>query len=50
MLSRPAIDLATPNALFHRNERWSLRAAIILGSLATLVLWLGLAEALVAWM
>jgi hypothetical protein len=33
-----------------RRERLSTRAAILLVSLATLFLWLGLAEALVQWM
>ena len=39
MISRPAIDLVTPNPRLQREERLSLRAAIILGSVASLVLW-----------
>jgi len=50
MISRPAIDLVTPNPRLQREERLSLRAAIILGSVASLVLWLALADALVRWM
>jgi len=33
-----------------RRERLSTRAAVVLVSLATFFLWLGLAEALVQWM
>lgn len=49
MLSRPIIDHLPLNPL-HREGRLSLRAAIVVASLATLVLWLGLAETLVVWM
>ncbi len=41
LLSCPSIE---------RAERLSMRAAIFLGSLTTLVLWLGATELLVHWM
>jgi hypothetical protein len=50
MLSKPAAHTSWSDHRIDRNERLSMRAAIVAGSLATLVLWLGLTEVLVHWM
>ena len=50
MLSRPAADVSWSHRRFHQQERLSTRAALALGSLATLLLWLGFTEVLVQWM
>jgi len=50
MLNRLTAETAWLRPWTTRRERLSTRAAIVLGSLATLVLWFGLAEALIQWM
>ena len=50
MLSRPIVDRLPLNPRLQPEGRLSVRAAIVVASLATLVLWLGLTEALVGWM
>lgn len=50
MLSKTAVDTSWSHRRINRHERLSMRAAIALGSLATLVLWFGLTEVLVQWM
>ena len=50
MLSKPAAVILRSTRPVMRGERLSARAAIFVGSLATLFLWLGLTEVLVHWM
>jgi len=50
MLNRLTAETAWLRPWTTRPERFSTRAAILLVSVATLFLWLGLAEALIQWM
>lgn len=50
VLSKPVASVSWSRRPTRRTERLSTRAAIVLGSAATLLLWLGLTEALVQWM